>query len=99
MEVYRRSSVFERVLAFCGSKSCSDTHRKQTLELIHRSIKLGGGLTLITRLGIENWFVVEQADGKDRETIKELGQQLDDCVDTSVAQAWKLPATPFIGVS
>ncbi len=99
MELYRRSNVFERVLAFYGSKLCSDTHRKQILELVHRSTELGGGLTLITRLGIENWFVIEQADGEYREIIKELGRQLDDCVDASVAQTWKLPATPTMEVS
>ena len=48
-------------------------------------------MTLITRLGIENWFAIEQADGKDQEVIKELGDQLHDCVDTSFAQQWKAP--------
>lgn len=99
MELYRRSNVFERVLAFYGSKLCSDAHGKQILELVHRSIKLGSGLTLITRLGIENWFVIEQEDGKHGEIFKELGQQLDDRVDTSVSRTWKLPATPRRDVS
>jgi Nucleolar pre-ribosomal-associated protein 1 len=91
MELYRRSSVFDRVLAFCTSVLCSDTHRRQIVELVYRSVQLGGGLTLISRMGIESWFAIEQANGKDQETIEEVGTWLNDHVDTAAAQQWRIP--------
>lgn len=99
MELYRRSNVFDRVLALYGSTLCSGTHRRQILELVHRSIEVGGGLMLITRMGIENWLAVERADGKDQDMVNELENQLHGCIDSSVAQHWKIPTTPSIDVS
>jgi len=90
MELYRKGNAFDRLLALHGSSLCSETHRKQILELIHRAIELGGGLVLITRLGIENWFAVAQAKGEEQGIFKELEEQLRGCVDSSDARNWKI---------
>jgi hypothetical protein len=61
------------------------------LELVYHSINLGGGMTLITRMGVESWFAIEQAHGKEQEIIRELENQLRDRVDTAAVQHWKIP--------
>jgi Nucleolar pre-ribosomal-associated protein 1 len=102
MELYRKGNAFDRLLALHGSSLCSETHRRQIQELIHRAIELGGGLVLITRLGIENWFAIAQAKGEEDQGIfKELEEQLRGCVDSSDARNWKIPASSgmTIGVS
>lgn len=48
-------------------------------------------MTLVTRVGIESWFDLEQDDGQDQRIIKELGDQLHDCVDTTAVQHWRYP--------
>lgn len=93
MEMYRRSNIFDHVLALYTSVLCLDKQRIQILELTYRSIKLGGGMTLITRLGIENWFAIQKADGKDEVIMKEIGQRLWENVDVGAAQQWRHPTT------
>jgi Nucleolar pre-ribosomal-associated protein 1 len=98
MEMYRRSNVFDRVLAFYASVLCSETQGRQILELVYRSIQLGGGMTLITRMGIENWFAIEEADGKEPAIIKEVGLMLQDHIDVSATEHWKFPTASSIDV-
>ncbi len=98
MELYRRSSAFDRLLALYRSILCSDAHRRQILELVDRSIKIGGGMTLITRIGIENWFAIERADGKDLDIVKELANQLHGCVDQAAAEQWKAPLAVCVDI-
>jgi Nucleolar pre-ribosomal-associated protein 1 len=90
MELYRRSNVFDRMLAFYASVLCSETQGRQILELVYRSIQLGGGMTLTTRMGIENWLAIERVDGKEQAIIKEIGPLLQEHIDVSAAQDWKL---------
>ena len=99
MELYRRSNAFDRVLTLYQSTLCSDAHRRRILELVHRFIKLDGGMTLTTRIGIENWFAIAQADGRDQTVIKELGKQLHDYTDTALAQQWRNPTALSVDVS
>jgi Nucleolar pre-ribosomal-associated protein 1 len=98
MELYRKGNAFDRLLALHGSTLCSDTHRRQILELVHHAIELGGGLVLITRLGIENWFAIRQANGDDQGIFKQLEEQLRDCIDSSEAQNWKIPTMPGMSI-
>jgi Nucleolar pre-ribosomal-associated protein 1 len=93
MELYRKGNAFERLLALHGSSLCAETHRRQILELIHRAIELGGGLVLVTRVGIENWLAIAQITGEDQSIFKELGEQLRGCVDSADVQNWKIPGT------
>jgi Nucleolar pre-ribosomal-associated protein 1 len=98
MELYRKSNVFERVLALYGSTICPETHRKQILELVYRSIKRGGGMTLITRVGIESWFETEQEDRRNKEIINGLEETMDDSIDREAAQQWRLPVSDGVQV-
>lgn len=61
----------------------------QILELVYSAIKLGCGMTLISRTGIESWFEIESLDGRKRDVIAELGSQLQKSVE-SKAVHWKL---------
>lgn len=81
----------DRVLAFHQSILCSSAQRRQVLELVNRFIELGGGMTLITRTGIESWLAIEQADGKDDDFVKQLGDQLLDRTDSAAVHQWKVP--------
>lgn len=94
MELYRRSNVFDRVLALYQSTVCPGKQRKQILELVNRSIEVGGGMTLITRIGMESWIAVEEADGKALEVIKRLRDQLLHSTAAAVVNQWKVPADP-----
>lgn len=90
MELYRRSDIFEHVLASHLSASRSKGQRKQTLELVHRAIQVGGSMTLVTRAGIVSWLGVSPAADKDEEKLVEtIRTQLLDHVDEEAMQSWK----------
>ncbi len=55
-------------------------------------------MTLITRIGIENWFAIERADGKDLDIVKELANQLHGCVDQAAAEQWKAPLAVCVDI-
>jgi nucleolar pre-ribosomal-associated protein 1 len=92
MELYRKSNIFERLLTLYSSVLCTSAHRRQILELIYRAINLGSGMTLITRMGIESWFAIKQADDMDRELIMAIEDQMHDRIDRTAAQQWRIPS-------
>jgi nucleolar pre-ribosomal-associated protein 1 len=90
MELYRRSDIFEHILASYSPSLRSKGQRKQTLELVHRAIQVGGGMTLVTRVGILSWLAVSHTADKDEEKMMEaVSTQLHQSIDTAAIQSWR----------
>ena len=93
MELYRKSNVFERMLALYSSDLCPEAHQKQISELIYRSLTVHGGMTLITRLGIESWFASEMSGGqRTGDLLSELAKMAHDRTNVEAVERWKFPA-------
>lgn len=87
--MYRRSDIFEHLFALYSAALCSEIHRRQILELLHRAIGLGGGMTLVTRMGLLSWLDIVATVSKNEESMTALKRQLYQNVDAAAVRAWK----------
>jgi hypothetical protein len=55
-------------------------------------------MTLCTRVGLENFFVIEQADGKHQGVVRELENQLYAAVNMEAVRDWRFVAAPGVHV-
>lgn len=67
MEVFRVANVFEKVLSYYSSGSCSVANREVIVKLLIRAAtgEVGGSTTLVTRVGVVSW-AGEMLDRGDR---------------------------------
>ncbi|KAF3003511.1 hypothetical protein E8E13_004993 [Curvularia kusanoi] len=56
MESFRKSNIFEQLLSFYASRSCSAASKEKILRLLLRATAVGGSTTLITRCGLASWI-------------------------------------------
>ena len=70
VEVYRRAGVFERVLALYAQPLLRKGLRRMMLGLVWRVVQAGGGLTLVTRVGVLSWLEMEGEEGEVRRELK-----------------------------
>ena len=56
MEAFRKSNIFEQVLSFYASRSCSAANKEKIVRLLLRATAVGGSTTLITRCGLVSWI-------------------------------------------
>ena len=90
MEVYRRTNVFERILALYQSPSLSPSARRTILHIIYRATQVGGSTTLITRAAIISWIQVRlaEADAKETSMLAALAQVIYQTSDRERVNAW-----------
>lgn len=58
MESFRKSNIFEQLLSFYTSRSCSAASREKIVRLLLRATAVGGSTTLITRCGLVSWIQI-----------------------------------------
>jgi nucleolar pre-ribosomal-associated protein 1 len=56
MEAFRKSNIFEQLLSFYASRSCSAANKEKIVRLLLRATAVGGSTTLITRCGLVSWI-------------------------------------------
>lgn len=56
MESFRKSNIFEQLLSFYASRSCSAASKEKIIRLLLRATAVGGSTTLITRCGLVSWI-------------------------------------------
>jgi nucleolar pre-ribosomal-associated protein 1 len=55
MESFRKSNIFEQLLSFYSSRSCSGSAKEKIVRLLLRATAVGGSTTLVTRCGLVTW--------------------------------------------
>ncbi|KAL4802654.1 ribosome 60S biogenesis N-terminal-domain-containing protein [Aspergillus unguis] len=90
MEIYRRSNVFERVLAFYDSPGAGFSSKKKILHLLYRAVQVKGSTTLITRAGIISWIQSQlpAVTGRDASTLTAIAHSLYQSSDHDRAATW-----------
>ena len=58
MESFRKSNIFEQLLSFYASRSCSAAGKEKIIRLLIRATAVGGSTTLITRCGLASWIQI-----------------------------------------
>lgn len=59
LEIYRRASILERVLAWSAAPSLPNRLRQTVLELVYKASQLDSTNTLVTRVGIISWLDIQ----------------------------------------
>ncbi|KAF2645522.1 hypothetical protein P280DRAFT_417343 [Massarina eburnea CBS 473.64] len=77
MEIFRTTNMFERVISYYSSKSCSIGAKEKIVRLLLRAASVEGATTLITRCGVVAWVrtMLEQRDYRGR-ALKVLVERL-----------------------
>ena len=91
MEVYRKSNVFERVLALYASVQTTGAAKLKICQMVYRAVRAGGAMTLVTRVGILSWIdvMLTSARGKEKVVLLALRAEVEKAVDVDEIKKWK----------
>ncbi|KAJ4368078.1 hypothetical protein N0V83_006433 [Neocucurbitaria cava] len=89
MELFRRSNIFEQLLAHYGSRSCAASAKDKIVKLLLRATHVGGSTTLITRCGLISWIkmMLEGHDPRHR-ALKTLAMRVYETCDQEKVAQW-----------
>lgn len=89
MESFRKSNIFEQLLAFYASRSCSASSKEKIVRLLLRATAVGGSTTLITRCGLVTWIRI-CLDGRDprHRMLRTLASRLFETCDRGRVAEW-----------
>ncbi|QVM07681.1 hypothetical protein D8B26_002373 [Coccidioides posadasii str. Silveira] len=95
LDIYRRASVFERLLSLYSSPNLSESLRKKILHLVFRACEVGGNTTLLTRAAAISW-ILSQTPGSvsQRQILQALARELYDGCDHEWINRWSGLALP-----
>lgn len=88
MESFRKSNMFEQLLSFYASRSCSAASKGKIVRLLLRATAVGGSTTLITRCGLVSWIemCISNQDPRQK-SLRMLGARaLETCDQGRVAE-------------
>ena len=91
MDIYRRSSLFERLLALAATPSLPASCVEKILHLLYRCTYVDGSTTLITRFGLLRWVQSELALNKNaaqRSFLHSLVKRALDTCDREKLDEW-----------
>ncbi|KAL5338556.1 ribosome 60S biogenesis N-terminal-domain-containing protein [Aspergillus crustosus] len=90
MDIYRRASLFERILSYYESPSADFSAKKKIIHLVYRSVQVHGATTLITRAGIISWIQSQlpAVTDKDAGTLSAMAQSLYQSSDHDRVEKW-----------
>ena len=91
MEIYRRASIFERLLTFSTSVSLQKPLLKKLSHLLYRCTYVEGSTTLITRCGLLSWIegeTVRNTDEAAKLLLDSLAKRAYEMCDRSKVDPW-----------
>ncbi|UPX19097.1 uncharacterized protein EKO05_0009370 [Ascochyta rabiei] len=89
MESFRKSNIFEQLLSFYASRSCSGAAKEKIIRLLLRATAVGGSTTLVTRCGVVSW-VQMCLDGHDprHRMLRTLASRVHETCDQGRVAEW-----------
>lgn len=89
MELFRRSNIFEQLLAHYQSRSCTVAAKEKIVKLLLRATHVGGSTTLITRCGLVSWIkmMLDNHDAQNR-VLRALTSRVYETCDREKVAQW-----------
>ncbi|KAF2744297.1 hypothetical protein M011DRAFT_470710 [Sporormia fimetaria CBS 119925] len=89
MEIFRTKNIFERLLSFYVSASCSVLAKEKIVRLLLRAAAVGGSTTLITRCGILSWIQIQLVNSDRRQgLLRRLAEKVWENCDKEKVREW-----------